>query len=205
MRKTICWFTVAACVLIVMPGCKKNGTRHSIVSPSANSGAASTKSNPTTRAGRGKPTLDDPHRAAAWIYVDGQEGAFTTNPEGEPLVEWIVGKPVSSAPTFRLEVDKRLLGKKVNANFVLLPIASEEGTNAYYALAGDPAHFTVGKDYSLTNPGNDVVIRNLLSEDKPVVDHIEPLKPGKYGLTAAVSNAKTGDEVLAVTYFTVAK
>ena len=34
------------------------------------------ENNPTTLAGRGEPSLDEPERPAAWIYVDGRSGRF---------------------------------------------------------------------------------------------------------------------------------
>ena len=50
---------------------------------SAAKSTMSATENPTAKAGRGQPTLDQPERPAAWIYVDGKAGKFGDR-DGQP-------------------------------------------------------------------------------------------------------------------------
>ena len=59
----------------------------------------------------------------------------------------------------------------------------------------------MGRDYSLTNPGPDFVIR--VPNSDTLMEEVEPLEPGNYMVTAGVKNSGTGARALAVTYFTV--
>ncbi len=156
--------------------------------------------NPTTRGGRGEPSLDAFDRPAAWIYIDGQEGRFIER-DGHPQVQWIINGPVSATPKFRVEAYEPLLGTPTNFNCVVDTVQSVDGSKVIYAVAADEGTFVVGQEYSLLQPGDDFKLRNRVSGD--VVTEIAPLVPGTYMIVAGIKNGETGKEGLAVTYFTV--
>ncbi len=164
------------------------------------SGRYTEKNNPTTKAGRGMPVLDDPHKAAAWILVDGREGVYRSDNE-TPLAQWFIEKPVSSTPTFRVEVLKKLLGKNVSAKFALQTIETKDGSHLYVGLSGNDGVFVVGEDISLTSPGNAITIRQ--AETASVLEKLEPLAPGKYALVGTIKSLDNDNEVIAATYFSV--
>jgi len=158
--------------------------------------------NPTTLAGRGTPSLDDQFRPAAWILVDGHEGQYTAV-DGHPHLEWVIGKHVSTTPTFRVEVFPPLLGKPDGFKAVLQSIQTQDGTSLVYGIAADAGSFTPGATYNLLNPGPNFTIRNLMTGD--VVQKIGALPPGKYAFAGGIRNEQTGAETPAVTFFTVAE
>lgn len=155
--------------------------------------------NPTTLAGRGLPSLDDQFRPAAWILVDGQEGQYI-DVDGHPHLEWVIDNPVSSSPTFRVEVFSPLLGSPEGFKAVLQSIQTQDGSQLVYGIAAD-GPFEPGQTYSLLNPGRDFTIRNLMTGD--VVQQIGELPPGKYAFAGGIRNSMTGAETPAVTFFTV--
>lgn len=158
-------------------------------------------SNPTTTAGRGEPSLDDAQRPAAWLMIDGSDGKFTER-DGNNLIQWVIEKPASDEPTFRVEGYEPLMGDARDFKCVLRSVDSTEGTDFLYGIAAKPGTFQTGRDYSLLNPGDDFVIRNGWTGD--VVREIAPLPAGTYAIAAGLENASTGKKAAAVTYFTVA-
>lgn len=162
--------------------------------------AVTSADNPTTRAGRGEPSLSDHFSPAAWVLVDGHAGKFTER-EGHRQIEWVVDKPVSPKPTFRVEVYAPLLGTPKELKYVLKTVEAPEGADLAYAVSTYEGAFVPGKEYSLLNPGEGFVIRNWHSGD--VVREIAPLPPGRYVLAARVSQGRENREAAAVTYFTV--
>lgn len=162
------------------------------------------ENNPTTKAGRGEPSLDDKDRPAAWVLIDDLEGEFRS--EGSvKLLQWFVDGPVSSTPTFRVEAFEPLLGAPNSFQGVLSTSKSEDGSAVVYAIKAADGTFEVGKDYSLNNPGANFTIINKMSGE--VVASIPPLAPGQYGFLTGVKLAGSAEakEALAVTYFTVGK
>lgn len=159
------------------------------------------ENNPTTKAGRGAPDLEKHQSPAAWIYMDGKAGKYKEE-DGKPLLQWFIEEPISASPKFRVEAFEPLLGNPKDMNAVLRSIeTSESGESIYYGLAANAGKFEIGREYSLLNPGDDFVIRNINNGD--VVKEILPLPPGKYAFMAGVKNTTSGKETLAVTYFTV--
>ena len=156
--------------------------------------------NPTAIAGRGEPSLDDRERPAAWVYIDGKAGKFTAR-DGEPLTQWVIEGPVSSAPTFRVEGYEPLLGAPKDFRCVLQAVDSSAGSTVVYGIAANEGAFAVGQDYPLLNPGDNFVIRNGLTGD--IVKEIAPLAPGTYALVGGLENRTTSKRALAVSYFTV--
>jgi hypothetical protein len=156
--------------------------------------------NPTTLAGRGLPTLDDQFRPAAWILIDGLEGRYV-EVNGNPHLEWVIDRPVSATPEFRVEVFKPLLGAPDGFKAVLQSIATVDGSRHVYGLAADSGVFRPGQCYSLTNPGSGFTLRNLMTGE--VVRSIGPLPPGRYAFAGGIRNSDTGAETPAVTFFTV--
>ena len=159
-----------------------------------------TEKNPTTFAGRGAPSLEDRNRPAAWIFIDGEIGTFKER-DGQPLLQWFIEKPVRSAPSFRVEAFKPLLGSPTDFKCVLQTYDSPDGVQLTYAIRSRDGTFRTGRDYSLLAPGADFVIVDRIKNE--ALTEIPPLPPGTYGLAAGVTNIKTGAEALAVTYFTV--
>lgn len=162
--------------------------------------AYSAADNPTTRAGRGTPGLDDFLAPAAWVLVDGHEGRFMER-EGRPQVQWVIEEPVSESPTFQGAVLDSLVGQPTDFACTLDMIEASGDATAAYAIKANDGAFRAGRSYSLLRPGADFVVRNRTTGD--VVDEIAPLPPGTYLLVAKIANSKTGKEALAVTQFTV--
>lgn len=158
--------------------------------------------NPTTLAGRGEPSLEEKHRPAAWVYVDGHAGKFTER-DGEPLTQWFVEGQVCSTPTFRVEGYEPLLGNPMDFKCVLQAVEASDGSTVVYGIAANEGTFTPGREYPLLNPGDDFVIRNGITGD--IVKEIAPLAPGTYAIVGGLENRSTGKRALAVSYFTVAE
>jgi hypothetical protein len=170
--------------------------------PAANprAGKFTRANNPTTLAGRGEPNLEDKARPAAWVYIDGQAGKFTER-DGEPLTQWFVEGPVCATPTFRVEGYEPLLGNPMDFKCVLQAVESSDGSTVVYGISANEGTFTLGREYSLLNPGDDFVIRNGLTGD--IVKEIAPLAPGTYAIVGGLENRSTGKRALAISYFTV--
>jgi len=158
------------------------------------------ENNPTTLGGRGVPDLNDQNRPAAWIFIDGHDGRFIEK-DGQRLLQWITTGEVSAAPTFRVEVYEPLFGLPRDFRCVLQTDKADDGSVISYAIRAEDGAFQTGKEYSLLEPGPGFVILNAQTRDP--VNRIPPLAPGVYGLVGRVTNADTGQEGLAVTYFTV--
>jgi hypothetical protein len=160
----------------------------------------SAENNPTTKAGRGAPDLDNPQSPAAWVYIDGKAGKFKEE-GGLPLLQWFLEEPVGASPKFRVEAFEPLLGTPKDFKAVLRSVEPADGVDLVYGIAAKEGTFEVGQEYSLLNPGENFVIRNGLTGD--VLKEISPLPSGKYAVAAGVINTATGKQSLAVTYFTV--
>ncbi|MEK6799485.1 MAG: hypothetical protein AABZ12_11000 [Planctomycetota bacterium] len=168
---------------------------------SAAKSTMSATENPTAKAGRGQPTLDQPERPAAWIYVDGKAGKFGDR-DGQPQIQWVIDEPVRPAPTFRVEAYGPLLGAPNEFKYLIKTVEAE-GAEVQYAVSSGSGSFNVGKEYNLLKPGDDFIVRNWATGD--VVREIAPLPAGKYLVGGTVRDAKSGKEAAAVTYFTVRK
>ncbi len=160
------------------------------------------ENNPTARAGRGAPDLNEFYRPAAWIYVDGQEGKFLEE-GGQLRVQWVIEAPVSASPTFRVEAFEPLLGAPKDFACTLDTDGNGGSSSTAYAIKAVEGMFEVGREYSLLRPGDTFVVRNRVTGD--VVQEIPPLPPGDYMIAAGVKNLQTGKEGLAITSFTVAE
>lgn len=180
--------------MVICIGCSSNGKK----------GAARMKitadRNPTTNAGRGAPSLDNRTRPAAWIFIDGQKGTFTEK-DGHPLLQWIIEKPVSATPTFRVEILEDLLKPPIQFKCVLQTRETASGSRISYGIAADNGTFESCRDYPLLNPGENFTIRN--PETGELVSEIEPLAPGDYLLAGSIVGGDNGVATVAVTYFTV--
>lgn len=159
------------------------------------------ENNPTTRAGRGEPSVDDQFRPAAWVFVDGNGGTFVER-DGQERLEWMIEGTVSSRPVFRVEALKSFVGDAKDFSCLLRTVTSSDGSDIYYAIKADEGTFELGKDYSLLNPGKNFTIRNGLTRD--VVAKIARLTPGQYLIATAIGKPNSGKRVLAVSHFTVA-
>lgn len=162
--------------------------------------AFTAESNPTSRCGRGEPSLEDQFRPAAWVYIDGNAGKYTEE-DGNPQVQWVIEEPVSGSATFRVEVFEPLLGTPTSFRCVIQTIDTEGGAAVVYSFKAEDGTFEVGRDYSLVNPGKDFAIRNRMSGD--AVAEMPPLVPGEYLMAAGIRNDETEKDALAITYFTV--
>lgn len=158
------------------------------------------ENNPTTKGGRGAPDLDNPHSPAAWVFIDGKAGKFKEE-GGQPLLQWFVEDSVGASPKFLVEAFEPLLGNPKEFKAVFRSLETAEGVDLVYGIAAKDGKFEIGREYSLLNPGEDFVIRNGLTGDE--VREIAPLPSGKYAIAGAITNAATGKQSLAVTYFTV--
>lgn len=152
-------------------------------------------------AGRGKPSLTDPQRPAAWIYIDGKAGEYT-EVDGQPTLEWVIDEPVSATPTFRVDVYQPLLRKAGGFDGMLTRLEPKEEKRVDYLIAAGEGAFSPGTEYSLIDPGEGFVVRSF--GDRKIIEKIDPLTPGTYMLVGTVRNAKSGKQALAVTRFTVA-
>lgn len=159
--------------------------------------------NPTTRAGRGAPDLQDQTRPAAWVFVDEQEGKFLEE-DGVPQLHWTIEQPVSVQPTFRVEVYEELVGVPTEARFVLQKRTEPPEEPLLYSFACEQGTFQVGRVYSVGSLGDGWrVVFMPQTERQEVVTSIPPLPPGDYILAAAVGAQKSDKEALAVTAFTI--
>ena len=161
--------------------------------------------NPTTRGGRGIPTLDPTHplQPAVWIYVDGHEGHFVEE-DGLAKLQWVIDQPVGPCPTFRVEAFEPLVPGLDGARFVLQRVDAEPEVPVRYAFAALAGTFEVGKDYDVCNLGAGFVQRKLFpGEPVAEIEVIEPLPPGPYLIAASVDVAMHGVQTGAVTFFEV--
>ncbi len=156
--------------------------------------------NPTSQAGRGMPTLDDQFRPPAWVYIDNQVGEYLEE-NGKPQLQWVIKNPVSSTPTFRVETYSSLVGAPDSFSSVLRSLKISGDKDVIYAIGAKEGTFVAGKEYSLTNPGNDFVIRNGMTRD--IVVELPELPAGVYALACSIGNSSKEVKALAVTYFTV--
>ncbi len=184
---------------IVLAGCSSTGSNSAGKSTNYRSNYTA-KSNPTTDAGRGTPSLGDPERPAAWVLVDGKRGTYREQ-DGHKQLQWVVEDAVTPSPTFRVEGYQPLLGNPRDFRFILKTVESPTGSDIAYAVSASKGTFSPGKEYSLLRPGDNFVIRNWTTGD--VVREIAPLPAGTYVLAADVRNERAGKATAAVTYFTV--
>jgi hypothetical protein len=203
MRTCAIAIVLTAGVLVYWAGCQAPSSRGPAdegQQQPARRASLTAQNNPTTLAGRGEPSLEDTFRPAAWIFIDGREGAFLER-DGNPQVQWFIEDPVGSSPTFRVEAYEPVLGVPRDFNCILDTVESADGSKIEYAFSAEEGTFRVGYEYSLLNPGENFTVRNRTTGD--VVAEIPPLAPGTYLLAAGVKNLGTGKEGLAITYFTV--
>lgn len=156
---------------------------------------------PTMQAGRGKPSLTDPQRPAAWIYIDGKSGQYA-EVDGQPTLQWVIDEPVSATPTFRVDIYQPLLKKAGGFDGMLTRLEPKEEKRVDYLIAAGAGAFSPGTEYSLVEPGEGFVLRSF--GDRKIIEKMDPLAPGTYMLVGSVRNAKSGKQALAVTTFTVA-
>lgn len=203
MRKIELANVVLSTLLAVVIGCGQGEKSPQMTAktetPDAKA-ATTPEDNPTTRAGRGEPTLDQPDRLPAWIYVDGEEGQFIER-NGVPQVQWVIRTPVSRNPTFHVEVYEPLLGNPKDFLCALQTDESFDGSSVIYAIRAKEGKFEVGKEYSLLKPGDDWIILDKTTDEE--ISQIPLLSPGTYAIAATVRNSETQKEGLAVTFFTV--
>ncbi|RME39084.1 MAG: hypothetical protein D6788_06155 [Planctomycetota bacterium] len=200
-----------AAILLVATGCattggtasgKRRGPSHARSEKVVQRAAFTLDDNPTVRAGRGTPDLQDAFRPAAWIYIDDHEGRFVER-DGNPQVQWVIDEPVRPEPTFRVQALPDLLGNPTNFACTLDSLDTVDGSKVAYAIKAEDGTFQVGRAYSLLHPGTNFVIRNRTTGD--VVSQIGPLPAGTYLIAAKVENGKTGRAGLAITHFTVSE
>lgn len=208
--RIMCCLTV--CLLVLSGACSSSKKSRPIAGagdkPTSRMGAATAarpavftaEDNPTTKAGRGAPSLDDLHRPAAWIYVDGLEGSYVEQ-DGNPQVQWVIDAPTSATPSIRAEAFEPLMGAPKGFACTLDTVESPDGSSIAYAIKAAEGTFHLGQAYSLNRPGDNFTIRNRLTGD--VVSEIAPLSPGRYVIAGSIKNLETGKEALAITYFTV--
>lgn len=158
------------------------------------------ENNPTTRGGRGEPSLEDKDRPAAWAFIDGHEGKYGED-NGKKLMQWLIETPISNTPSFRVEVYEPLLGEPTNFQAVIQSEKLEDGTIAVYTIRAEEGSFKVGQEYSLLAPGGNFTLVDKMTNQ--TIESIPPLKPGRYGFVAGIKNAQTNKEGLAISYFTV--
>ncbi len=158
--------------------------------------------NPTTRSGRGEPSLDDVFRLPAWVIIDEKGGRFIEK-DDHPDVHWQIEGPVSATPSFRVEAYKPLLGDPRDFACTLYSESEIDGSKVAYAMEAKTGSFKTGQRYSLLRPGDDFILRNLTTGD--VVTQIPSLLPGTYVIAAGVKNLQTGAEGLAISRFAVAE
>lgn len=202
MRMAITVLSVLVGVSLGVCGCA--GSRQRAESPAAEnrpSAAPSPDVNPTQQAGRGEPSTDNPHRAAAWIYIDGNAGEYRKDDNGNDLLQWYITTPVSSRPTFRVAVHQPLMGKDVDFKCAVQTRDLNAVDPASYALMSKEGRFSAGKDYDLLNPGDDFILR--IGGTDEILTEAAPLPPGDYVIFATVTSRAHGHDVVAVSYFTV--
>lgn len=203
MRKVCILNSLALMALVLTTSCQSGNTSSGVITGSQRDnryvGFTGTN-NPTTNSGRGEPNLHDEDRAAAWIYIDGNAGEFV-EVDGNPQLQWIITKPVHASPKFRVEVYTPLVGVPNAFSCVLRSISTRGGAPVVYMIAAKEGRFQPGRDYSLTHPGDDFVMRDGMTRD--ILTEIPALPAGEYALAASVKNTKKDVAALAVTYFNV--
>lgn len=203
MRRTSWINVLAAGILVAGGGC---GPKNVTVGSTAQAGGRlmpvvfTDETNPTTKCGRGEPSLDDQFRPAAWVYIDGEEGRFIEQ-DGNPQLQWVIDGPVSRSPTFRVGIYEPLVGIPKDFKCVLQTIESVDGSDVRYGILTQDGKFEIGKSYSLLRPGDEFIIRNLVTGD--IVREFPPLAPGRYAFAAAVGRSDSKNRAAAVTFFTV--
>ncbi len=158
------------------------------------------ENNPTTRGGRGEPSLDDKDRPAAWAFIDGREGKYQEE-NGKKLMQWVIETPISNTPSFRVDVYEPLLGEPTNFQAVIQSEKLDDGSMAVYTIRAEEGSFKVGQDYSLLAPGPNFTLTDKMTNQ--TLESIPPLKPGRYGFVAGIKNLQMNQEGLAITYFIV--
>ncbi len=203
MRKIELANVVLAALLAICIGCSTGDeapkTTAATGTPDAKA-TATPEDNPTTRAGRGEPALDDNFRLPAWVYIDGEEGQFIEK-DGVPQLQWVIHTPVSRNPTFHVKAYEPLLGNPKDFLCALQTIESFDGSEVIYAIRAKEGKFEIGKEYSLLKPGDDFVILDKATDEE--ISQIPLLSAGTYAIAAKILNSETSSEGLAVTYFTV--
>ncbi len=202
MRMAISVLSFVVAISIACGGCARSRQRAD--SPAADNrpqAASSPEVNPTQQAGRGEPTADNPHRAAAWIYIDGNGGEYRKDDNGNDLLQWFITTPVSTRPTFRVEVHQPLMGKDVDFKCAVQTRDLNAADPPSYALMSKEGRFSAGKEYQLLAPGADFILRMAGTDE--ILTEAPALPPDDYVLFATVISRAHGHEVVAVTYFTV--
>ena len=163
------------------------------------------ENNPTTLAGRGEPSLEDPRRPAAWVYIDEKPGVYREE-NGNQLLQLFTVSPVSSTPTFRVEYFEPLIENPTEFAFALEPVPEDDQQPSdakSYDVSAKSGTFKFGKVYSLCAPGEDFVIRERRKREN--LTEIPPLAPGTYMIAASIKTGPTASGgALGVTFFTVA-
>lgn len=157
--------------------------------------------NPTTRAGRGAPTLDRRRSPAAWVFIDGKAGRFAEEEEDVPAHSWVIDDKVSRTPTFRVEVYEPLLGDPRDFMCQLQSWQTVDGSRVNYAIRADRGTFEVGREYPLLTPGDNFQFRDPRVRAPTTAP--AALVPGVYGLVVGIINTELDVQGLAVTFFTV--
>jgi len=203
MRKVCILSSLILMTLVLTAGCQSGDASSGVITGGQRAGryvGFTGADNPTTKAGRGEPNLHNEDQAAAWIYIDGYAGEYVEL-DGNPQLQWIITKPVHASPKFRVEAYTPLVGVPDAFSCVLRSISTRGGVPVVYMIAAKEGRFQPGRDYSLTNPGDDFVIRDGNTRD--IIAEISPLPAGEYALAASVKNTMKDVAALAVTYFTV--
>lgn len=203
MRMAYTVLSAVVTISLACGGCARS--RQRAESPAADdarpSAASSPEVNPTQQAGRGEPTADNPHRAAAWIYIDGNGGEYRKDENGNDLLQWYITTPVSARPNFRVEVHQPLMGKDVDFKCAVQTRDLNAVDPASYALMSKEGRFSAGKDYNLLKPGDELILRIAGSDE--ILTEAPPLPSGDYVILATVTSRAHGHEVVAASYFTV--
>lgn len=203
MRKVCTLNSLVLMALVLTAGCQSSDSSNRMNTGGQRTGryvGFTGADNPTTIAGRGEPNLQDEDRAAAWIYIDGHAGEYIEE-DGNPQLQWYVTKSAHSTPKFRVEAYTPLIGVPDTFSCVLRSVSNKGSPLVVYMIASKEGQFQPGREYSLTNPGSDFVIRDGQTRD--IISEIPPLPAGEYALAASVKNTKKDVAALAVTYFKV--
>ncbi len=164
-------------------------------------GCATTNS--SSKLGRGKHSLDNLAKPAAWIQIDGHAGEYRNDADGQPLIPWYITASASPTPTFRVDVHKPLLGDAVDFQCIIQSQdMSDKATAIAYGIKANEGTFELGTDYNLLAPGENFELRKAATAN--IITEADPLAAGDYVIAATLTNRETGQSAVAISHFTVA-
>lgn len=158
--------------------------------------------NPTTRAGRGRPSVSEIKSPCVWFLVDGKEGEY----KDDGFI-WVLLEPVRAAPTFSIEVVPGLAGNIVDVEFYIMEqLGPGDRRNAeelkqYAFRARAEGLVKPGQPYDLCCCSEQFLIKDMATQRE--LESIPALSPGEYTAACQVRWDSSREPTFVVTRFRV--